>query len=141
MNKGLIALGIGAVVGIAAIIFSERSKKRSYHEMKSSDDTMKKEEKVKQNKKFSDRIKRAATDKVVDILGFVAKHEKETKSITMSLCFASAILEFFYRAMRIGTMRDLNKKMDALTDLVKGNLMGTFYLADEMKKLKKAVHA
>lgn len=140
MNKGLIALGIGAVVGIAAIIFSERSKKRSYHEMKASDET-EGEEKVKQDKKFSDRIKRAATDKVVDILGFVAKHEKETKSITMSLCFASAILEFFYRAMRIGTMRDLNKKMDALTDLVKGNLMGTFYLADEMKKLKKAVHA
>lgn len=140
MNKGLIALGIGAVVGIAAIIFSERSKKRSYHEMKSSDGT-ETEEKAKQNKKFSDRIKRAATDKVVDILGFVAKHEKEIKSVTMSLCFASAILEFFYRAMRIGTMRDLNKKIDALTDLAKGNLMGTFYLADEMKALKNAVHA
>lgn len=140
MNKGLIALGIGAVVGIAAIIFSERSKKRSYHEMKSSDGT-ETEEKAKQNKKFSDRIKRAATDKVVDILGFVAKHEKEIKSVITSLCFASAILEFFYRAMRIGTMRDLNKKIDALTDLAKGNLMGTFYLADEMKALKNAVHA
>ena len=140
MNKGLIALGIGAVVGIAAIIFSERSKKRSYHEMKSSDDTDT-EEKIKQNKKFSDRIKRAATDKVVDILGFVTKHEKEIKSITMTICFASAILEFVYRGMRIATMRDLNKKVDALTDLVKGNLLGTFYLADEVKALKNAVHA
>lgn len=140
MNKGLIALGIGAVIGIAAIIFSERSKKRSYHEMKSSDGT-ETEEKTKQNKKFSDRIKRAATDKVVDILGFVAKHEKEIKFVTMTLCFASAILEFFYRAMRIKTMGDLNKKVDVLTDLVKGNLLGSFYLADEMKALKNAVHA
>ena len=140
MNKGLIALGIGAVVGIAAIIFSERSKKRSYHEMKSSDGT-ETEEKTKQNKKFSDRIKRAATDKVVDILDFVAKHEKAIKSVTTTLCFASAILEFFYRAMRIETMRDLNKKVDVLTDLVKGELLGSFYLADEMKALKNAVHA
>lgn len=140
MNKGLIALGIGAVVGIAAIIFSERSKKRSYHEMKSSDGT-ETEEKTKQNKKFSDRIKRAATDKVVDILDFVAKHEKAIKSVTTTLCFASAILEFFYRAMRIETMRDLNKKVDVLTDLVKGELLGSFYLANEMKALKNAVHA
>ncbi len=135
MNKGLIALGIGALVGIAVVIFSEKSKKKSYHDMKASNDT-ETEEKIKQDKKISDRIKRAATDKVVDILGFVTKHESQIKAATLVLGFVATNLELLYRIRRLTTMGELNKKIDRLTELVKGNVLGTYFVADEVSKLK-----
>lgn len=138
MNKGLVMLGIGIAVGIAGIIFSKKTKKKSYHEMKASPEA-ETDEKVKQDKKFSDKIKRAATDKVVDILGFISKHESEIKAVTTVMCFVAAAAECSYRILKFDSIystKALNDKIDQLTQTVNQSLHGIYLANAELTNIK-----
>lgn len=104
-----VALGAGiALIGAAVVVKVTTVK---YTTVKTENS-----EQPKEDKKLSERIKEAATQKVTEILGFVAKHYYDIKNVTVVLGVISAGLEIYNAATKAMKMKDLMKKLDDIYD-------------------------
>lgn len=103
LGAGIALIGAAVVVKVTTVKYTTVKTENSNTEQK-------------EDKKLSERIKEAATQKVTEILGFVAKHYDDIKNITVVLGVISAGLEIYNAATKAMKMNDLVKKLDDIYD-------------------------
>lgn len=103
IGAGIAFIGAAVVVKVTTVKYTTVKTEKSVEEQK-------------EDKKLSDRIKEAATQKVTEILGFVAKHYDDIKNVTVVLGVISAGLEIYNAATKALKMKDLVKKLDDIYD-------------------------
>lgn len=105
-----VAIGAGiALIGAAVVVKVTTVK---YTTVKTENSTTEQ----KEDKKLFERIKDAAAQKVIEILGFVAEHYDDIKNVTVVLGVISAGLEIYNAATKAMKMKDLVKKLDDIYD-------------------------
>lgn len=123
-------LAVFGVLTIGAVVVAKTTKKAKERHYSSVNDSVAEHK----DEPISDRLKAAATKKVIDILSWTAEHEKEFKGITITLETAGAAIGVIF-AVRKGMKSD--KILKKLDDIKENVWINGFH--DCFEETKKAV--